>query len=163
MGSISVVRAADRAKPGVGRITFWPSEEGDTMNGLRIKGYDTQFSKQLEPRGQLVLPQEYGYSSAEVAEVVSATECILKRPFKDVPNKLPVQQALSPLASAALSISSAKEESEPLMKQPPPTGSTFTVFPHIDQSLMYAQVFKKLNEGGSLGIFPEGACCSHLS
>lgn len=142
LGSIGVVRAADRAKPGVGRISYWPADETDKAGeDLRICGYGTQFTKQLEVRGQLVLPKSFGSSSAEVEEIISDTECRVKRKFKDVPNKLAASQALT-----ATPVSAEKGN----------VGVEFTVFPYIDQSLMYGQVFKKLTEGGSLGIFPEG-------
>ena len=34
--------------------------------------------------------------------------------------------------------------------------SSFKVIPKIDQSTMFEDVFKRLNEGGTVGIFPEG-------
>lgn len=152
MNSISVVRAADLAKPGIGRIVW---SHGSDDDKLHITGLATRFRHQLEPRAQLVLPKTYGSAAAEVAEIISDTECILKRPFKDVPNKLPVNQALAPPSAETTRISVA--EAEPLPHRTSNlSGTEFVVFPHIDHSRMYAQVFSKLNEGGSLGIFPEG-------
>lgn len=121
------------------------------MEGLRIRGYGTRFTKQLEVNSQLVLPKSCGSSAAVVEEIISDTECRIKRKFKDVPEKLSAEEALSP-AEATGTLKSEKSDPKEAV------GIDFTVFPHIDQSQMYGQVFKKLNEGGSLGIFPEGMC-----
>ncbi|KTW25978.1 hypothetical protein T552_03252 [Pneumocystis carinii B80] len=62
----------------------------------------------------------------EVADIVSDTEIILKEEIKEFP-----------------SISSEE-------------GLTFKILSKIDQSKVYSQVFKKLEEGKCIGIFPEG-------
>lgn len=37
-----------------------------------------------------------------------------------------------------------------------PEGTPFKCLPHIDQSQVYDAVFKTLNAGNCIGIFPEG-------
>lgn len=37
-----------------------------------------------------------------------------------------------------------------------PSGLAYKILPHIDQHDVYGHVYKKLNEGGLIGIFPEG-------
>ncbi len=123
-----MARAADSAKAGSGTIRFHSS--GDR---LHIQGTGTKFTKQLQVKGALCLPKEYGHPTAEIAEIISDTEVKLKKEFKDVHNKAKVKDAL--------------ESSD---------GSAYTCLPFVDQTQMYASVYEKLAEGGSLGIFPEG-------
>ncbi|KDN45743.1 hypothetical protein K437DRAFT_224087 [Tilletiaria anomala UBC 951] len=127
MHSIPVARAADSAKPGAGTITLSPS---DPLLVLGRNG--TQFTTQLQVKGQLVLGKEYGSANAEVVEVLSDSQVRIKKEFKDAPGKKPVRDALAG------------------------DGSTYTVLPFVDQTQMYAKVYEKLAKGGSLGIFPEG-------
>jgi hypothetical protein len=35
-------------------------------------------------------------------------------------------------------------------------GLQYKILPHVDQDQTYGAVFQRLNEGGSIGIFPEG-------
>lgn len=37
-----------------------------------------------------------------------------------------------------------------------PEGTPFKCLPHVDQSQVYDAVFKTLNAGNCIGIFPEG-------
>jgi glycerol-3-phosphate O-acyltransferase/dihydroxyacetone phosphate acyltransferase len=37
-----------------------------------------------------------------------------------------------------------------------PTGLAFKIYPHLDQSIVYEQVFDRLHRGECIGIFPEG-------
>jgi glycerol-3-phosphate O-acyltransferase/dihydroxyacetone phosphate acyltransferase len=36
-------------------------------------------------------------------------------------------------------------------------GLAFKVLPHVDQEETYGAVYQRLNENGSIGIFPEGS------
>jgi glycerol-3-phosphate O-acyltransferase/dihydroxyacetone phosphate acyltransferase len=36
-------------------------------------------------------------------------------------------------------------------------GLEYKILPHVDQEDTYGAVFQKLNDGGAIGIFPEGA------
>jgi len=126
--SVPVARAADSAKPGKGKVAFHSS--GDS---LLVQGHGTNFTKQLQVKGQLCLPAEYGHATAEITEIISDTECKIKKEFKDVQGKKKVKEGLG------------SEE-----------GVAYTCLPFVDQTQMYASVYDKLAEGGSLGIFPEG-------
>ncbi|WFD20940.1 hypothetical protein MCAP1_003195 [Malassezia caprae] len=128
--SIPVRRAADDAKVGVGHVTVHPSGDPSLLQGI-----DTQFTKQLEVYGQIVLPKETEYASAHVAEVLSDTEVRLMKPFAE-------EAALDALQGKIPSCGTA--------------GSRYKCFPHINQSEMYASVYHQLSNGGCLCIFPEG-------
>lgn len=67
--------------------------------------------------------------SSEVKEIISDTELIIKKEFKD-PN------ALDMLTD--------------------PEGTSYKCVPHIDQSQVYRIVFDTLKAGHCIGIFPEG-------
>lgn len=74
--SISVTRAADRAKVGRGAITMHPS--GDLT---LLRGVGSSFTTQLERHGHVVLPRETGYAMGEVVEVLSDDTVRIKKPF----------------------------------------------------------------------------------
>ncbi|GBB99145.1 hypothetical protein RclHR1_03430006 [Rhizophagus clarus] len=94
---------------------------------LRITGIGTEFTKQLEIGSQISLPNDRG--SSEVVKIISDTELMIKKEFKDL-------RALEMLSN--------------------PEGTSFKCLPHIDQSQVYDAVFKTLNAGNCIGIFPEG-------
>lgn len=128
--SIPVHRAADDAKVGVGYVAVHPS--GDPC---MLQGIGTQFTSQLQVYGQIVLPKEAEYASAHVAEILSDTEVRLMKPFTDAV-ALDALQGKIPTCGTA--------------------GSRYKCFPHINQSEMYASVYRQLSNGGCLCIFPEG-------
>ncbi|WFD32517.1 hypothetical protein MSPP1_003565 [Malassezia sp. CBS 17886] len=128
--SISVVRAADRAKDGKGRIVRHPSG-----NPAMLSGIGTQFTRQLELRGQVVLPKETDYAAAQVEQILSDTEIRLKK-------ELTGERVDAALGGALNADKSA--------------GSTYKVWPYVDQREMYGSVYECLSGGGCLGIFPEG-------
>lgn len=76
---------------------------------------------------QITLPKDVGTSA--VAEIISDTELIVKKEFKDL-------KALELLTGAE--------------------GSQYKCLPHMDQSNVYKSVFDRLNAGHCVGIFPEG-------
>lgn len=132
--SIPVARAADHAKTGKGLITL------SNENPLIVRGINgTEFTKACMPKGQLVLPKEAGYATGEIAEIISDDEIRLSREFvtlgKGGASDVKATQMVQRLAA---------------------DGLAYKVLPHIDQHDVYAHVYKKLNEGGVLGIFPEG-------
>ncbi|ODQ53309.1 hypothetical protein SAICODRAFT_34804 [Saitoella complicata NRRL Y-17804] len=92
-----------------------------------FEGIGTKFTEELKPGYTFFLPQDGG--SAEVVSIESDTECTLKRDFKD-------EKGLQLLA---------KKE-----------GTKYKVAPKVDQTEVYNAVFDRLNEGGCVGIFPEG-------
>uniref|UniRef100_A0A060TGR1 ARAD1D25256p n=1 Tax=Blastobotrys adeninivorans TaxID=409370 RepID=A0A060TGR1_BLAAD len=117
--SIGVVRAQDNLKPGSGKISVDPN------NGTRIVGEGTKFTAECMVKGIIGLPQQAG--SAEIAEIVSDTELILRKEFKGA-------------------------KAGALLKR----GTSYKRADHVDQSKMYRQVFEHLHDGGCIGIFPEG-------
>ncbi|WFD00313.1 hypothetical protein MYAM1_003061 [Malassezia yamatoensis] len=126
--SIPVSRAADYAKPGKGFL-----QRG--KDNLHIHGVDTQFTKQLEVRGQLVLEKETGYASAEVVEILNDNEVRIKKEFSG--------QEVDKAFEGEL-----HGKSEP--------GARYKCFPYVDQKDMYKSVYECLSDGKCLGIFPEG-------
>ncbi|CAG8436451.1 3838_t:CDS:10 [Diversispora eburnea] len=93
----------------------------------RINGINTRFTKQLTVKGQISLPDDRG--SSEIIEIISDTELRIKKEFKDL-------KALELLTQ--------------------PDGTFYKCLPRIDQSQVYEAVFKTLNAGNCIGIFPEG-------
>ncbi|CAG8789105.1 7172_t:CDS:2, partial [Gigaspora rosea] len=76
---------------------------------------------------QIGLPGDRG--SSEITQIISDTELIVKREFKDL-------KSIEMLTN--------------------PEGTPFKCIPQIDQSPVYNIVFERLNAGHCIGIFPEG-------
>ncbi|KAF9169922.1 hypothetical protein BGX21_009592 [Mortierella sp. AD011] len=121
--AIPVERPQDLAKPGSGTIKLLDRYS----DPLRITGNGTKFTKQLMVGDQISLPKDVG--SSVVVEIISDTELIIKKEFKEL-------KALELLTSAE--------------------GSKYKCMPHMDQSSVYKTVFERLNSGHCVGIFPEG-------
>lgn len=100
----------------------------DRMQPLTLAGKGTKFLASVQPGSLIVLPGETT-GSCEVASVENDTSLTLKREFKGL-------KALEFLT---------KEE-----------GTVYKIAPKVDQSAVYNEVFTRLNEGGCIGIFPEG-------
>lgn len=135
LSSVPVARAADYAKAGAGRIIL------STADPLIITGLDTKFTTQIKPRSQILLPKSAGYASSTIDEVISDTELRLKSEFM-VPSK----------DGSANVKASSRVRSEGENKE----GLEYKILPYVDQEETYGAVFQRLNEGGSIGIFPEG-------
>ncbi|EIW72795.1 hypothetical protein TREMEDRAFT_70810 [Tremella mesenterica DSM 1558] len=135
MDSIPVARAADYAKAGAGKIILSETDP------LIVTGIDTKFTSQIKPRSQLVLPKSAGYASALVDEVISDTEVKLKAEFT-VPGK---DGSTNVKASGRVRNDGEGKE-----------GWQYKILPHVEQDQTYGAVFTRLNEGGAIGIFPEG-------
>ena len=144
VGSVPVGRALDLKKPATGRI-YLPDPEGDPT---LIRGSDTDFTngKVYQQSGLLVLPSVNNEAAnAEIKEVLGPTELRLKKPFKG-------DTALRQLTGQPL-----EGESKDLgVNGHSFDGINFSVAPHVNQSAVYNAVFKKVHEGGCIGIFPEG-------
>ncbi|GLB34985.1 putative glycerol-3-phosphate O-acyltransferase [Lyophyllum shimeji] len=134
MDSIPVVRAADSASPGTGRI--WLSPDDPCL----VLGEGTAFLSEFAPRMQIMLPKSLGSLLAEVSEVISDTELRIKREFGGDSGK--------GTAKVRERISELRREGT--------MGLEFKKLPFVDQQEMYRHVYKCLNEGGAIGIFPEG-------
>ena len=126
-----MTRATDNAKEGSGYVYI----TGD--NPLILRGVDTKFTRELEPKRQIVLSKTLNFVSAEVLEVISDTEARLKREFGKEGGK-----------GTSKILERLKESSAP--------GLSYKVVPYVDQQEMYMHVYEKLKNGGCVGIFPEG-------
>lgn len=120
---VPVIRPQDLAKPGQGRIQLLNRK----TDPLRIIGIDTQFTTQLKPRDSIVLPKGCGIS--EVDQVISDTEIIIKKEFKEL-------RAMEILTQS--------------------DGTAYKCMPHIEQDSVYKCVHDELNNGRCITIFPEG-------
>jgi glycerol-3-phosphate O-acyltransferase / dihydroxyacetone phosphate acyltransferase len=98
----------------------------DRSHPLQITGSGTKFTE-LKPGMSLVLPDEIG--TAEIASIESDTELTLKREFRGL---------------RALEVVEV------------PGGTPFKTAPKVDQSWVYEKVFERIEEGGCIGIYPEG-------
>jgi glycerol-3-phosphate O-acyltransferase/dihydroxyacetone phosphate acyltransferase len=131
--SVPVARAADDAKAGAGRILL------SSTDPLIVTGLSTQFTSQVKPRSQLVLPKSGGYATATVHEVISDTELKLKGEF---------------MVAGKDASTNVKASSK--LRDQGGEGWQYKVLPYVDQEDTYGAVFQRLNEGGCIGIFPEG-------
>ena len=131
---VPVERAADSAKPGVGRIRI--SDEDPCV----VLGCGTSFSTEFKPRMQIALPKYVGSPVAEVVEVVSDTELRIKKEFGGDSGKgtTQIREKLSELKADGIN------------------GLEYKKLPYIDQQETYCHVYECLKDGGSIGIFPEG-------
>ncbi|KAI8375139.1 hypothetical protein BD560DRAFT_349893 [Blakeslea trispora] len=123
ISAIPVIRPQDLAKSGQGHIQLLNRK----TDPLRIIGVDTQFTHQLKPRDSIVLPK--GSGSSEVVEIISDTELIIKKEFKDL---------------KALELLTRSE------------GTAYKCMPHVEQESVYKCVHDELNNGRCITIFPEG-------
>lgn len=124
-GSVPVARAMDMVKPGKGTI-FWPNPD----KPLEIQGKGTQFTKDAEVGGQLLLPTvgKTPAVSTDIAEIVDNEHIILKHAF----------------------------EGPAVKEQLTGEGTKYKIAPKVDQTIVYEAVFHRLHTGGCIGIFPEG-------
>ncbi|KAJ3005965.1 hypothetical protein HKX48_000375 [Thoreauomyces humboldtii] len=92
-----------------------------------LHGLGTAFLKELHPRAVIKLPEDLGM--VEVVSVNSDTEVVIKKPLDE--------KALQRLEVVA-------------------EGFAYKVVPHVDQGDMFDAVTERLENGGCVGIFPEG-------
>ena len=131
---VPVSRAADEAKSGTGKIHL-----SDDDNCLVI-GDGTKFTTELKPKWQIMLPKNLNSATAEVVEVISDTEARIKKEFGTDGGKA--------TAKFRELVAEAKNTGA--------SGLQFRRLPFIDQQEMYQFVYRRLKQGGLLGIFPEG-------
>jgi glycerol-3-phosphate O-acyltransferase / dihydroxyacetone phosphate acyltransferase len=129
-----VVRAADDAKPGTGRVTI--SDEDPCL----VIGHDTKFTIEFTPKMQIMLPKSVNWAVAEVVEVISDTRLRVKKEFGGDSGK---------------GTTRIREKQKDLQAEGRP-GFDFKKLPHVDQGEMYHHVYECLKNGGCIGIFPEG-------
>ncbi|ODV65029.1 hypothetical protein HYPBUDRAFT_114611 [Hyphopichia burtonii NRRL Y-1933] len=129
--AIPVERAQDLLKPVPGKIfikNLYPKDENDDCN-LIVEGKDTFFTKNCMEKGLIGLPDSLG--NAQVEKVFSDTKLKLRKPF-DI--KLKDSKVIELLTN----------------------GTEFRLAPHIDNNVVFQNVFDHLNAGKVLGMFPEG-------
>lgn len=150
VGALPVSRALDSLKAAAGTI-YLPDP---TNNPSLLRGVGTQFDKQAQVGGLLVLPSVNGVAAnAEILEIHNAEEIILKKEFKG-------EEALKQLRSrgdvAEKEQSNVNQIDGPHRAIGEVIGSPFKTAPKVDQTKVYDAVFERLDSGGCVGIFPEG-------
>jgi len=103
-----------------------------------VIGVGTSFTKDFQPKFQIMLPKSLNSAIAEVTEVISDTELRIKKEFG------------SEKVIAKIKERTATEQAEGT------PGLAYKALPFIDQAEMYRHVYSSLEQGGSIGIFPEG-------
>ncbi|RDL39594.1 putative CTR1 suppressor protein [Venustampulla echinocandica] len=137
VGAVPVGRALDMVKPGSGMI-YLPDPVNDP---LLVRGIRTKFDAgEAQIGGLLVLPSVNGTAAnAEIAEIISAEEIRLKKPFK---------------GAVAMKQLTGREDVE--RTSDGFEGTKYKTAPKVDQTQVYDAVFDRLSAGGAVGIFPEG-------
>lgn len=149
VGAVPVARALDSVKAAAGTI-YLPDP---TDNPMLVHGIGTQFDKQAQVGGLLVLPSVNGdAANAEILAIHNAEAITLKKEFKG-------EHALRQLTSRR----NINEENSNVNQSVGPNNATgevigtpFRTAPKVDQSKVYDAVFDRLDDGGCVGIFPEG-------
>lgn len=149
-GAVPVSRALDSTKTATGKI-YMPDPKNDPF---LIRGVGTQFEKEAQVGGLLVLPAINGTAAnAEISEIHGAEEIRLKKDFKgDAPLK---QLTGRKDHTGEVQINNENANGD-VDSSPEFTGTSFKTAPKVDQSLVYDAVFERLETGGCVGIFPEG-------
>ncbi|EER23533.1 glycerol-3-phosphate O-acyltransferase, putative [Coccidioides posadasii C735 delta SOWgp] len=147
-GAVPVSRAMDNMKPGKG-VIYLPDP---VNNPTLLRGIDTNFvSPEFQVGGTITLPTVNGQAaSTDIGEIRGPEEIILRKPFK-------TKDALYQLTGRT-DITADGDLTMKSLSGPNPDfkGTKFKVAPHIDQTQVYRAVFDTLNNGGCIGIFPEG-------
>ncbi|APA08032.1 hypothetical protein SS1G_00327 [Sclerotinia sclerotiorum 1980 UF-70] len=148
VGAVPVGRALDMVKPGSGTI-YLPDPINDP---LLIRGVGTKFDgKEVQVGGLLVLPTMEGTAAnTEIAEVISAEELRLKKPFKGRNAMIQLTGRDDVDENGKFANESVKGTKEGFR------GSKYKTAPKVDQTQVYDAVFDRLSGGGAVGIFPEG-------
>ena len=144
-GAVPVGRALDSTKPGTGKIYLPDPKNDPTM----VRGVGTQFEKECEVGGLLVLPTVKGTAAnTDILEILGNEEIRLKKEFKgDV--------AVGQLTGKKKESGETKENGD-VEKAQDFKGTSYKTAPKVDQSKVYDAVFDRLHSGGCVGIFPEG-------
>jgi len=145
-GAVSVGRALDSTKAGTGKI-YLPDPTNEPM---LVRGVGTQFEKECQVGGLLVLPSVNGTAAnSEILEIHNNEEIRLKKDFKgDV--------AIGQLTGRREENGDVHLENGVANDPPDFQGTRYKTAPKVDQSKVYDAVFERLQAGGCVGIFPEG-------
>lgn len=149
VGAVPVGRTQDLAKAASGKI-YLPDPINDPT---LIRGIGTKFGKgEKGAEGMLFLPggKTSSGASVNIAEIIGPEEIRIKQPFK---GKLAMKQL-----TGRDDIDEDGKFTNTGLKGCAPgfEGTKFKVAPHIDQTKVYEAVFARLQNGGCVGIFPEG-------
>ena len=143
-GAVPVARALDNVKPAKGKV-YLPDPVNDPT---LVRGVGTDFEKEAQKGGLLVLPRTNGVTAnTEILEVHGPEELRLKKAFKE-------EVALTLLTGR--SNLKGEQNGEVKGQQEDFEGTPFKTAPKVDQTMVYDAVFERLNIGGCVGIFPEG-------
>jgi glycerol-3-phosphate O-acyltransferase / dihydroxyacetone phosphate acyltransferase len=150
VGAVPVARALDNTKVAAGRVYLPDPINRPTL----VRGVGTQFEKQAQVGGLLVLPPVNGVAAnAEILEIHGADEVIMKKEFKG-------EDALKQLTGRRDSTGEGNTKASQVNGESFPTseviGTPFKIAPKVDQTKVYDAVFERLDSGGCVGIFPEG-------
>lgn len=148
VGAVPVGRALDMVKPGSGAV-YLPDPISDP---LLVRGIGTKFdSAEVQIGGLLVLPSVNGTAAnSEIAEVISAEELRLKKPFKGATAMRQLTGRDDVDENGRLSDQNVKGARNGF------EGCKYKLAPKVDQTQVYDAVFDRLSAGGAVGIFPEG-------
>ncbi|KAF2089315.1 hypothetical protein K490DRAFT_72133 [Saccharata proteae CBS 121410] len=148
VGAVPVGRAMDNTRPAQGKL-YLPDPANDPT---LVRGVGTDFeAKDYQVGGLLVLPSvNNSAANAEITEILGPEEVRVKKPFKGA-------AAMRQLTGRDdISEDGKIMDSEKKGPKEGYEGTKFKVAPKVDQSKVYDAVFEKLNQGGCVGIFPEG-------
>ena len=149
-GAVSVSRAMDMTKTAKGRI-YLPDPENDPT---LVRGVDTNFdAKEYQVGGLIVLPSvNNSAASSEIQEIISSEQIRVKKPFK---GSVAMKQ-LTGKGDAGSADTQATGNEQKRTANGNFEGTPFKMAPKVDQTEVYNEVCNHLNEGGCVGIFPEG-------
>lgn len=150
VGAVPVARALDSTKVAAGRVYLPDPINRPTL----VRGVGTQFEKQAQVGGLLVLPPVNGVAAnAEILEIHGADEIVVKKEFKG-------EDALKQLTGRRDGTDEGKTKNSQVNGESYSAGevigSPFKTAPKVDQTKVYDAVFERLDSGGCVGIFPEG-------
>jgi glycerol-3-phosphate O-acyltransferase/dihydroxyacetone phosphate acyltransferase len=100
-------------------------------DGVHIVGEGTKFTEELMVKGLVGLPESLG--SSQIESIEDDTHATLKKPLK-----------------------SSVEKFQQRIAEKFKNGTPFKLAPHIDNHVIFENVFDHLAQGKAIGIFPEG-------
>ncbi|KAI5954112.1 hypothetical protein CANMA_004951 [Candida margitis] len=103
----------------------------DKEDNRVIRGSGTKFTTECQVKGLIGLPNSLG--NGAIQEIFDDEQLLLKKPF-----------------------TSPREEIQERIDDKLQNGTEFKIAPHIDNHVVFQNVFTHLNDGKVLGIFPEG-------
>ncbi|RCK55172.1 Glycerol-3-phosphate O-acyltransferase 2 [Candida viswanathii] len=104
---------------------------GDLNDDCLLIGKGTKFTEECQVKGLIGLPNSLG--NCQISSIEDDEHLTLKKPF-----------------------GSKKKEIQEKIDEVLKNGTLFKIAPHIDNHVVFQNVFDHLNNGHVLGIFPEG-------